>query len=151
MNYRPQPGVDARTSNAQMAARILEMPAQPYKEGGFVYRVAEMKGRKTGDVIQVPIAVTMVAGKLYLISPTSERQWVLNLLVDKHCTLVSGETRELCLAQRVSSTEAVSALRVYLAQLQWASQNFPFAADASDADILAKLDKVAVFCLVPQM
>ena len=53
MNYRPQPGTDARASNTQMAARILEMPLQPYTEGGFVYRVAEMTRRKSRDLIQM--------------------------------------------------------------------------------------------------
>ena len=66
MNYRPQPGTDARASNAQMAARILEMPAQPFTEGGFVYRVAEMTGRKSGDVIQV--ADSEILAKLDLVA-----------------------------------------------------------------------------------
>lgn len=149
MNYRPQPGVDSRTSNAEMAARILQMPIQPYKEGGFVYRVAEMKGRKSGQMIQVPIAVTMSGGQLYLISPTIERNWVHNLLADAHCALVTKEAHEIYRAELVTGLEAVSVLRVYLSQLQWASQNFPFATDAPDNVILENLNKVGVFCLRP--
>ena len=36
-----------------MTARILAMPTQPYQDGGYVLRVAEIRGRTSGKIINV--------------------------------------------------------------------------------------------------
>jgi sporulation protein YlmC with PRC-barrel domain len=132
-----------------MVAKIMEMPVQPYREGGYVLRVAEIRGRRSGQVHQVPIAVVQMHGTRYLVSPNRGRPWVLNLLVDNTCTIAAGHEREHYRAVLVTSDEAIPVLRTYLTQLTFAVQEFPFSVTASDAQIRAEMEKVAVFRLEP--
>ncbi len=146
---RPAADVAAHVSNAQMAAKILSMPDQPFRDEDYVLRVAEIRGRTSARPIQVPIAVTLVSGHQYLISPDSGRPWARNLTVIGQCDLLARSSRTHYLASAANPTAAIAALRCYLTKLGWAAQQFPFAADDSDERIAEQLSKVAVFRLDP--
>lgn len=147
MNARPRPVDDA---NAQMVTRIMQMPPEPYREGTYVLRVAEMRGRRSGQLIAVPLAVVQVGDSRYLVSPTRERAWARNLLAAGECTIAAGGDRAPYRATPVPDNEAVPVLRTYVAQLPgWASQQFPFPVGADDAQIRATAAQTAVFRLDP--
>ena len=75
-----------------MAAHILEVPAQPCTEGGFVCRVAEMTGRKSRDLIQM--ADGEILAKLDLVSVSClHRQDVPNLTKNDYAATNSTSER----------------------------------------------------------
>lgn len=150
MDARPRSADDTRSANAHMAATITQTPAEPYREGTYVLRVAEIRGRRSGRIIPVPIAVVQLGGSRYLVSPTRERLWARNLLAAGECMIVAGGERETYRTTPAPDDEAVPVLRTYVAQLPgWASQQFPFPINADDAQILAAAPQTAVFRLDP--
>lgn len=141
-----------RVSNARMAESILSAEPQPYVDGGYVRRVVEIRGRRSGQVHSVPIAVITLAGRQYLVSPRRGRNWVKNLLDDPDCVVRSRDTRELRRAVLVDESERVGeVVSTYVALMNapWAVAQFPFSADASRAEIERAADGVAVFELRP--
>ncbi len=150
MSYRPQAGQDAKANNAQMVDRILAMPIQPYQDGKYVLRVAEIVGRGSGTLYQVAIGMVRWNGAGYLVSPDPTRDWVRNLRASEHCAILAGAVREPYRAVAVSdAAEAIAVLRSYLPQLVWTPAQFPVAVTDSDDTMRANLDKVAVFRLDP--
>ncbi|PWJ54913.1 protein of unknown function [Quadrisphaera granulorum] len=146
---RPIGGVDAAQSNAAMADKILTMPVQPLIDGRYAVRVLEVRGRRTGTWHRVPIAVVQVHGRRYVLSPRADRPWALNLAANPACALLSADGRQDAVAHRAEPEEAVAALRLYLSQLRWAQDQFPFSARATDDEIRARLTDVAVYRLEP--
>ncbi len=144
-----RPNGDPRALNAMMTARILDMPTQPYQDGGYVLRVAGIRGRTSGRIIDVPIGVVQVAGARYLISPDRDRPWARNLRAAGECTLAAKDGRERYRAAPAPDDEAIAALRAYLPHLRFAADDFPFTATTPDMEMRAELDRVAVFRLTP--
>ena len=138
-----------RELNAMMTARILAMPTQPYQDGCYVLRVAEIRGRTSGRIINVPIGVIQVDGARYLISPDSNRPWARNLRTAGECTLTARDSRERYRATPAPDDEAIAALRAYLPHIRFAADDFPFTATTPDAQMRAELGRVAVFRLTP--
>ena len=148
MSERPQTEAEIRAANNAMAARILAMPAQPYQDGSYTLRVVEIRGRKSGEPIRLPIAVVQMEGERYLVSPTRQRSWAKNLLAARSLTVMAGGLTEQYSAEIASPAKAVLVLRFYVGQLTFAAPQFPFALSDSDDQIAAQLDKMAVFHLV---
>ena len=145
---QPMSKQSVKAGNTMMIENILHMPAQQYEDGKAVYRVLEVRGRKSGQVQHTPLAVPQYAGKRYLIAPTSSRDWVHNLIASGTCTLVSQMGQEQYHATLTLDDEAITMVRAYMAQLpDWALQQFPFAANASDEEMHAKTESFAVFRL----
>jgi hypothetical protein len=110
--------------------------------------VVEIRGRLTGRLHEVPLAVITLYGGNYLVSPRSERNWVRNLTANPNCTVASRDLREPRYAVRViDQARAAEVVSTYLSLMNapWAVTQFPFAADASLSEIVARLDQVAVF------
>ena len=137
-----------RAGNAMMIENILQMPVQHYQDGKAVYRVVEVCGRQSGQTRRTPLAVFQYTGKRYIIAPSSGRDWVHNLTASGECTLVSQAGPEHCHAKLTLDDEAIAAVKAYMAQLaDWALQQFPFSAHASDEEISTKSESFAVFRL----
>ena len=149
LDARPQAAVPAAASNAAMADTIMGRPAQPFTEGGYVLRVAEIVGRRSGSTIRVPTAAITNAGRHYLVSPTATRQWARNLTVHPHLRLVAAGISEAFLAVPAEPGEAIVVLRLYVSQLGWAADQFPFDPADPDDEIRARLPEVAVYRLDP--
>ncbi len=147
----PNPSMSKETikaGNSMMIENILQMPVQPYQDGKAVYRVVEVPGRQSGQVRRTPLAVVQYAGKRYLIAPSRRRDWVHNLIASGECTLVAKDEQEQCRAELTLDDEAIALVRAYMAQLpDWALQQFPFSANASDEEMHAKAENFAVFRL----
>jgi deazaflavin-dependent oxidoreductase (nitroreductase family) len=137
-----------RSGNSMMVENILQMPVQPYEEGKGVYRVVEMRGRQSGQMRRVPLAVAQYEGKHYLIAPSRGRDWVHNLIAAGECTLLTSAGQEHVHATLTLDDEAVAATQAYIAELgDWTLQQFPFTATASAEEIRAKGEAFAVFRL----
>ena len=137
-----------RALNRRMAESILAAQPEPYVDGGFVRRVVQVRGRRSGAVHDVPIAVVSLRGAHYLVSPTLARNWVRNLIADPACTIRSRDGRELVRAARVEDPERVAdVVSTYLATMNapWAVAQFPFPPDADLAQIRQAAERVAVF------
>ena len=139
-----------RESNRRMAQAILDDDPAPYADGRYVRRVLEVRGRRTGVVHQVPIAVVTLHGARYVVSPVRSRNWVQNLLADPVCAIVSREAREPVRAVAVKEPHRIADVvlsYVSLMNAPWAVAQFPFPPDADHAQIKAAAADVAVFRL----
>ena len=133
--------------NAAMTDKILEEPAQPYREGGYALRVARTTGRRSGQQRSTPLGVVQVDGVLYLVSPNRGRDWVRNLDTDPHLVLdPGGDPRAAVAAEPAQAARAVSA---YLRSMRapWALRAFPVGPDAGLAEIVDHLHTIAVYRL----
>ncbi len=133
--------------NAMMTQRVMQMPVEPYADDKFVYRVVEIRGRKSGAMRQIPLAVYQHDGILYLIAPERSRDWVQNLLAAGECVLISKAQQDHYTAVLAFDATALAAVRAYIKQLAWASRQFPFSIDESDAEIASKAAQFAIFRL----
>lgn len=143
---------DYRDLNLQMADTILRSDPAPYADEGYVRRVVAIRGRRSGTVHQVPLAVVSTAGQRYLVSPTRDRNWVANLAADAGCTVRSRDSTEACTAVAVADpTEVSHVVHLYLALMNapWAVARFPFPADADLPQIRQAAGQLAVFRLTP--
>ena len=139
-----------RESNRRMAQAILDADPAPYVDGGYVRRVLEVRGRRTGTIHQVPIAVVTLQDARYVVSPVRSRNWVQNLLADPACVIVSRDAREPVRAAAVEDARRIAdVVLTYLALMNapWAVAQFPFPQDADHAHVEAAATEVAVFRL----
>jgi hypothetical protein len=137
-----------RELNSRMTATILAAQPEPYTEGGYVRRVLEVRGRRTGTVHAVPLAVITLFGGNYLVSPRTDRNWVRNLSANPHCVIRARDVSEARYAVRViDRARAVDVIGTYLRLMKspWTVAQFPFAADATSDEISSAADTVAVF------
>ncbi len=133
--------------NATMTQRVMQMPVEPYQDGKFVYRVVEIRGRKSGAMRQIPLAVYQHDGVRYLIAPERSRDWVQNLAAAGECSLITKTQQDHCSATLAFDPTALAAVRAYIGQLAWASRQFPFSVEDSDAEIASKAEQFAIFRL----
>ena len=136
-----------QAGNATMVQRVMQMPLEPYQDGKFVYRVVEIRGRKSGTIHQTPLAVYQHDGTRYLIAPERSRDWVQNLLAAGECLLITKTQQDACSAILAFDPTALAAVRAYIGQLAWASRQFPFSVTDSDAEIASKAGQFAIFRL----
>ena len=148
MQGQPMSKETIKSGNSMMIENILRMPVQPYEDGKGVYRVVEMRGRQSGQLRRVPLAVAQYEGQRYLIAPSRGRDWVYNLIAAGECTLLTSAGQEHVGVALTLDDEAIAVLHAYMASLQdWALQQFPFPATASAEEIRAKADAFAIFRL----
>jgi deazaflavin-dependent oxidoreductase (nitroreductase family) len=141
--------VDIAAMNAEMAAKLIDAPAEPPADGGYALGVVETRGRRTGEPRRVPLAVVAWDGGQYLVSPVRDRDWVENLLAEPGCALLAGGRREDRRAEPVDGEEAATVVATYLSAMSvpWAIRAFPVPRDATPGRILEHLPGMAVFRL----
>ena len=142
-----------RALNRRMAQTILEAEPEAYRDGGYMRRVVEIRGRRSGQVHAVPIAVVGLGGRRYLVSPVRDRNWIRNLLADLACVVRSHDSREPSRAMPFEDAERIAdVVSTYVALMTdapWAIAQFPFPADASHERIVQAADGLAAFELAP--
>ncbi|MFN8449765.1 MAG: nitroreductase/quinone reductase family protein [Anaerolineae bacterium] len=91
----------------------------------------EVVGRKSGRVVSLPVAITIVDGKRYLVSMLGENvQWVLNVrAADGKAALVSGKREEVQLNE-VPTDQRASIIKAYLKIAPGARPHIPVSKDA---------------------
>ena len=78
----------------------------------------------------MPLAVMLLGGERYLVSPDKERSWAKNLLAAGECEIAAGGERERVRALPVRDVgEAPAVLRAYVGRLTFAARAFPFGPD----------------------
>lgn len=142
---------EIRAINARMVELFLGQDLEPLVEGHYAVRVLESSGRVTGRATRIPLGVTQVGGRHYLVSPDPRRDWVRNLTAEPRCALVSRAGLQPRIAGPVAGDEAVTVIATYLStvRMPWALRAFPVAPDAPREEIAAHLDTIAVFRLDP--
>jgi deazaflavin-dependent oxidoreductase (nitroreductase family) len=70
-----------------------------------------VRGRKTGLARSTPVAVAEIEGRLWLISPWSEADWVRNLRAAGRATLTSGRRTESVSATELDQAQTIGFFR----------------------------------------
>jgi deazaflavin-dependent oxidoreductase (nitroreductase family) len=77
-------------------------------------RILQVKGRKTGEVREVPVNVLTFEGNRYLVAPRGETQWVRNIRVAGEGGLRLGSRTERFRAVEIPDRDKIPILRAYL-------------------------------------
>jgi hypothetical protein len=72
--YRKPPAIVSRIANPMMVAAITKLGIRPQ---GMV--VLQVRGRKSGKSLRIPVSPIAVNEGIYLLSPRGEAQWVKNV------------------------------------------------------------------------
>lgn len=107
-------------------------------------------GRRSGQPHSTPVNPLRVDGRLYLVAPRGQTQWVRNVRHTPRITLRSGRSEEVYDAREVRGEAAVPVMRHYLKRWAWeVGRFFPegVTADSSDAEIAAVIPDHPVFVL----
>jgi deazaflavin-dependent oxidoreductase (nitroreductase family) len=101
-------------------------------------RVLQVRGRKSGQIREVPVNLLELDGSRYLVAPRGVTQWVRNLRAAQEGTLRLGRHREVFRAVEVPDAEKLRILRAYLRR--WKMEVGVFfdgvGPDADDAQLL---------------
>lgn len=124
-------------------ARILNSPWAVIGSAGITpgYAVTlEVKGRKSGRTVSLPVVVAVVNGEWYLVSMLGEgTNWVQNVrAAGGRAVLRSGGREEVCL-EEVPAEQRAPILKAYLQRAPGARPHMPVNKDAP----LAEFSKVA--------
>jgi deazaflavin-dependent oxidoreductase (nitroreductase family) len=103
-----EPGLVTRMSN--------KMVQQLTKLGVSVWgsRVLMVRGRKSGEVREVPVNLLPFEGKQFLVAPRGETQWVRNLRVAGEGQLRVGNRVQTFTYRELADDEKPAVLRSYL-------------------------------------
>jgi deazaflavin-dependent oxidoreductase (nitroreductase family) len=103
-----EPGLVTRMSN--------KMVQQLTKLGVSVWgsRVLMVRGRKSGEVREVPVNLLPFEGKQFLVAPRGETQWVRNLRVAGEGQLRVGNRVRTFTYRELADDEKPAVLRSYL-------------------------------------
>lgn len=105
-------------------------------------RVLEVRGRKTGEPVRLPVNLLELDGRSYLVSPRGHTQWVRNARADDgRVTTILGSERTDWTARELSRAEAVPVLRAYLKR--WKLEVGAFFDGVSDSSTDAELEAAA--------
>ncbi len=74
----------------------------------------QVRGRKSGRTYSTPVNVLDVEGRLYLIAPRGETQWVRNARASMRVTLKKGSTRQSFDLKLIPDKEKPELLKAYL-------------------------------------
>ena len=123
-------------------ARIVNRAWAAVASAGVTNYMAtlEVKGRKSGRTVWLPVVLTVVDGERYLVSMLGESgQWVRNVrAAGGRAVLWSGRREEVQL-EEVSTDQRAPILRAYLQRASGARPHMPVSKDAT----LAEFEKIA--------
>jgi len=114
------------------------------------FYVLEVRGRKSGRTIALPVDVLELAGRRYLVSPRGETDWARNARAAGEVALVRGRRRERCAVWELATGERPPILKNYLDRFAAEVQRFFPVAKGSPAEAFADLAPLyPVFELLP--
>lgn len=140
---------DVRETNRSMVERILGMPVEQPEENGYVLRVLQTRGRRSGAARRTPMAVVRHGGRDHLVTPDPSRDWAQNLLADPAAEVADADGSRPVLARVVGPDDGAPVVSAYLTAMTvpWAVRAFPVAPGAPLDEIRAHMDSIAVFRL----
>lgn len=107
-------------------------------------------GRKSGAQHSTPVNPLRVDGRLYLVAPRGQTQWVRNVRHTPRVVLRTGRSHQVYEAREVTDDSAVPVMRHYLKRWAWeVGRFFPegISATSTDAQIAAVVPAHPVFRL----
>ncbi|MFB9907714.1 nitroreductase family deazaflavin-dependent oxidoreductase [Allokutzneria oryzae] len=139
--------MDPAALNRRMIADILAAPATPPEEGGYVLRVLETTGRRSGLPRRTPVGLLRRDGKDYLVCPDRGRDWPNNLLATADAAVLVGNERRAVRARAVDGAEAADVVAAYVRSVRapWAVRAFALPENPDQADILDRMPPIIVF------
>ncbi|MEV0703290.1 hypothetical protein AB0I53_35960 [Saccharopolyspora sp. NPDC050389] len=129
-----------------MIGRIRAQKSAVYAERRYVLRVLAVRGRTTGEIRTVPIAVIQLNGRRYVCSPHCRRDWVRNLLSVGQAEIERDE-HPAYRAVLVEGYEAARVIHTYVNALGTSSMAWPFSPSATVSENRAHTGTTAVFRL----
>ena len=78
------------------------------------FYVLEVKGRKTGKIISLPVDPITIGGQLYLVCPRGDSQWVRNVRALGEVTLIRALRRRGYTAREIPVDARPPILKAYL-------------------------------------
>jgi deazaflavin-dependent oxidoreductase (nitroreductase family) len=138
-----QPSVVERAFN-RMFGSLVRIGAMPSYN-----RVLEVRGRKSGKLYTTPVYVLEFEGKLWLVGPRGETQWVRNAEAGGEVTLARGRDRRVYGVRLVPTAQRAPLLREYLERHYGTVQRFfSVQRGAALAEFEAIADRHPVFELI---
>lgn len=114
----------------------------------------ETIGRRSGRLRRTPVNPLTLDGRLHLVAPRGETDWVRNATAQPQVTLRLGRRRRGFRATRITGPQAAPVLRAYLARWAWEVGSFfpdGVGADSSEAELAALATRHPVFVLEPSL
>jgi deazaflavin-dependent oxidoreductase (nitroreductase family) len=110
----------------------------------------EVTGRKSGRIISLPVAVTLVDGQRYLVSMLGdEAQWVQNVRAAHGRAFIRSGGRTEVQLEEVPVDQRAPILKAYLQRAPGARPHIPVDKDAALAEFEAVSASFPVFRIVP--
>src|SRR5262249_12308754 len=117
--------------------------------GGHFF-VLEVRGRKSGRIISLPVDPIEIAGKRYLVCARGESNWVRNARAAGEVALVRGLRRRHFALRELAEAQRQPVLKAYLdAYAREVQRFFPVPKGAPVAVFEALAPRYPVFELIP--
>lgn len=116
-NFAPPNGIE------RLFGRLLVFLIRIGVVRGHFY-VLEVRGRKTGKRIALPVDPLDLGGQRYLVCPRGESGWVKNLRAAGELTLVRALHRTRYAVKEISANERAPVLKAYLDSFSGEVQRF---------------------------
>jgi len=88
------------------------------------FYVLEVRGRKTGRTISLPVDLLAVGGRCYLVCPRGESEWVRNARAAGEVSLVRGRDRRRYVARELPAEQRPPLLKAYCERFAAEVQRF---------------------------
>ena len=99
--------------------------------GGDLYVTLEVKGRKSGKIVSLPLVVGLMDGQRYLVSMLGEDvQWVKNVRAANGKVILRHGRREQVQLQEVPTDQRAAILKAYLQRAPGAQPHIAVSKDA---------------------
>lgn len=114
-------------------------------------RLLEVRGRKTGRTITLPVDLLPVEGKLFLVAPRGRTQWVRNAEAQGGVVLRRGSRSQRYGLRALPGSEKPPILKDYLDRFRREVQQFfPVQAGSPSESFVPLADRYPVFELLPE-
>jgi len=114
-------------------------------------RVLEVRGRKSGKLYSLPVDVLSLEGKLYLVAPRGDTQWVRNAEASRVVTLRRGARAETYRLRALSDAEKPVVLEAYLDRFRREVQRyFPLPAGSPADRFVPLVSRYPAYELLPE-
>ena len=110
----------------------------------------EVRGRRSGRVLKLPLVMVVVEGERYLVSMLGEADWVRNVRAQGgNVTLLHGRREEVHL-EEVAANLRAPVLKLYLKRAPGARPHLPIQKDAPLSEFERVSSRFPVFRVVPR-
>ena len=117
--------------------------------GGDLYVTLEMRGRKSGKIVSLPLVVARVDGQRYLVSMLGENtNWVQNVRAAQGKAVLLSAGREQIHLEEVPVAQRAPIIKAYLKRAVGARPHVPVSKDAPLAEFETIAADYPVFHIV---